>query len=300
MSQSFSKGATPWLDRMTTSKQSIKDLLAALPAGGVGGFLHAVRPDDTPFPILGPFSPGLFPLRDTPFVRRQALVDQSIDMKSTTVNIITDIRPPSWDTKTLREMIAKYSPMMREKLERQYMVKWESEDGWGSEVRDEQVPIGAYLERVRRTVGATLFECARPRPDDNADDIQCRIARALRLIWHHETVDNFYHDFELNRSSVSNQGKLADLAQQVDYRDRGYRSSPIMERMIARFREEFRFMRQGEMELRAFLQDADGDHYYDNDFYEQVVNAAFDSALRLEAHFEERLYGAQPATGTHG
>jgi hypothetical protein len=61
----------------------------------------------------------------------------------------------------------------------------------------DELSITEFLERVRQTIGQTLHECAHPSQDAKADDIQRRLAQALRLMWWHETLENASFDLDM-------------------------------------------------------------------------------------------------------
>lgn len=155
----------------------------------------------------------------------------------------------------------------------------------------DEINIRDFLSRVEHTIGLTIHECSHPDPDASPGTIQNRLAQALRLMWWYDSMENFIHDADLVHSRRS--------LHELDARLRGAdRHQSLLTALVNRARDELDHMRRAEKTLRAELADPDCDcraYRYDSNFFEGIIGAAFDAALRLEANFETRLFGEAEA-----
>lgn len=152
-----------------------------------------------------------------------------------------------------------------------------------------EMDIPKFLDRVRRTIGYTLYECRRPAPDALPDAIQRRITQTLRLVWYYETVENYVNDLDI----IQDRDRTLRWFEYRLTRESSRMSSVLMS-LLRRVTQDFDYMRELERQLRGELAEPDdGDAYESHDLWDGVIQTAFDAALSLEANFESRLFDAR-------
>jgi hypothetical protein len=274
------------LDFQTALDRMAAEIVAAPFA--TGGVITAHRPLLPKAPILTGISDRLLPLVNQEFIRKT--IDREIS------STIMALPPPKMDIVDLRHMMKLLNPENA-----RVPPDYRFDDRFGQarraiEIEIDTTPIDDlnvphFLDRVLQTIGQTLHECANPDEKADPDAIQARLAHALRLIWWHETIDNMAHDFELPQQRKPT---IRELKAETRHYDR---QPWLATNFMRRFEQELQFARDLERSLRNALADPEGDRYFDNNFFEAVIQAAFDAALRLEANFESRLFAddAEPA-----
>lgn len=199
-------------------------------------------------------------------------------------SLVADVREPL----RLAEMVKRWGSLRPpnpriESMMRDYTTT--DQDG----IKTTELDIPKFLDRVRQTIGYTLYECRRPAPDALPDVIQRRITQTLRLVWYYETIENYANDL--------------DIVQDRDRTLRGFeyrlmrespRMSGVLMSLLKRVTQDLDYMRDLERQLRTELAEPDdGDAYESHDLWDGVIQTAFDAALSLEANFESRLYDAR-------
>lgn len=210
-------------------------------------------------------------------------------MTGANVKVVVNATKPSFANSSLLAALRKGSLLedagRRKERERANMMadmrrKVDSDD-------DNVVSIAAVVEQARQTIANTLYECRVPEADASAERIQQRLTDAMILFMHVEQLDNFRHDLDL----LEIYHTLGTLRERWEVGERTHRTrvhsrSDYFRNFCVRFADDFAHLRRSERELRHKLSDPNGEVYCHDRLHSEIIDAAFDAALNLEANFE--------------
>lgn len=230
------------------------------------------RPLFPKVPQVRPVSHGVEPFLTVPFSQKMLTFD------ATAVSVEPK---PSFDLST---MITEMMKKMESDLTRSIL-------GSSRYIEPRKETLSALLDETCEVIGASLRQCENPVPDAAPRAVQAQLTETLRLMWVYEQVDDLFHDLSISPSET-----LRDVEERL-YRE--FRTSSTRDRLGAkvyqRACDRIAELKRLSESVRSKITHDDGERVYDRGFYEQVINTAFTAALRLEAHFEDRLYGDEAA-----
>jgi len=159
---------------------------------------------------------------------------------------------------------------------------------------DNDVSFQAVLTQTRVTLANALDEARHPAPDDTSEEMLSLLARTSMVASLHRVMEDHLYDFNLlerhhtlhDLFNAYHEGERYNRIQRRDRRD-------VFTNFAKRVSEDFISLRRAEMQLRMSLKapwrDVDPGNRACNP--EELVCAAFDSALRLESFYEDRVFG---------